>query len=326
MISIIIIGKNEGWKIHSCIKSIYNMINIHKDIEFEIFYIDSNSTDNSINIVKKFKNIHIYKIIQNENSAFARNLGALKSKGDILFFIDGDMEVHQFFLKHALFNNKLKYDCLTGHLDDFFYTNNGIFIAKKPRTYFKNIPTKEAVLKTNGGIFLIKREHWFKIAGMRTKYKRSQDIDFTLRLNEIGITTIRIPYLIAKHNTVSYNDTKRMWKILAYGNFLYPALIFRDHIKKIYIWKKTLRAQYTAFFLIFFTILSALFHSSIFFLYPLITLLRIFLITKKEPKSTKIAYFVLNKFFNQIFSDICFWIGLLFFYPKNSTSKYIKIQ
>ena len=35
-----------------------------------------------------------------------------------------------------------------------------------------------------GGLFLIKKELWEKNRGMRTAFKRSQDIDFALRISK----------------------------------------------------------------------------------------------------------------------------------------------
>ena len=48
MISFIVIGRNEGWKLTKCFESIYDTINYNKLINYEIIYVDSASTDDSI--------------------------------------------------------------------------------------------------------------------------------------------------------------------------------------------------------------------------------------------------------------------------------------
>ena len=85
-ISFIIIGRNEGWKLTNCLKSVFNTITYNKLDNYEIIYVDSKSTDNSIESVKQFKNVKIFQLTIDYNAAIARNVGANKSKGQVLFF------------------------------------------------------------------------------------------------------------------------------------------------------------------------------------------------------------------------------------------------
>ena len=62
MISFIIIGKNEGAKLKKCFTSIVKTINENNIDAYEVIYVDSNSTDNSIDIAKKYNIIKIFKI------------------------------------------------------------------------------------------------------------------------------------------------------------------------------------------------------------------------------------------------------------------------
>ena len=98
MISFIVIGRNEGWKLTKCFESIYDTINYNKLINYEIIYVDSASTDDSIDRAKNFNEVKIYIITGKFNAAIARNIGAKEAKGDVFFFIDGDMEILPDFL------------------------------------------------------------------------------------------------------------------------------------------------------------------------------------------------------------------------------------
>lgn len=81
-ISAIIITKNEEAIICDCLKSI--------DWVDEIIVVDSGSTDNTIDAVKKCRQSKIYESdIRGDFSAW-RNLGAEKATGDWLFYIDAD--------------------------------------------------------------------------------------------------------------------------------------------------------------------------------------------------------------------------------------------
>lgn len=326
MISIIIIGHNEGWRLSKCLDSISEIVKEYKDLNFEVLYVDSKSSDDSIERVKKFLGIKIYELSGKMNAAIARNVGAQESSGDILFFVDGDMELKPNFLNHAL-NEKdeLKYDALTGHLDDYFYDLNSEFIASSPRTYINTIPEEVQKLKTNGGIFLIKKEVWCKLDGMKTKYKVNEDIDLAVRLNRAGVITRRLPYLITKHHTIDYRNEKRMWKMLLAGNGFYPGLLFRDHFFNKDVLKRVVRSEYTALLLLAF-MFSVMVNQYLFIFsgigYFFLLVLRTMVYTRKaNSKKNRFLYFF-ERFIFQIFLDISFWIGLLFFYPQNKELKY----
>ena len=89
MISFIIIGRNEGWKLKKCILSVITTIQVNKLQKYDIIYVDSKSSDNSIEIAKEFKQVKVYKITGDTNAAIARNIGASEAKGEYFFFIDG---------------------------------------------------------------------------------------------------------------------------------------------------------------------------------------------------------------------------------------------
>jgi len=88
-ISVIIPMYNSEKTIAKCIKSILNS-SYKKD--YEIIVVDDGSTDNSIDIIKKFK-CKTIKLKNNTSAANARNIGARYSKSEILFFVDSDVIV-----------------------------------------------------------------------------------------------------------------------------------------------------------------------------------------------------------------------------------------
>jgi len=102
MISFIIIGRNESWKLTKCIESVFDTAKYSSLEDYEVLYVDSQSTDNSIELVNEFNGINVFLIKGECNAAIARNIGAVEAKGDILFFIDGDMEIIPSFLNEVL--------------------------------------------------------------------------------------------------------------------------------------------------------------------------------------------------------------------------------
>ncbi len=148
MISFIIIGRNEGWKLIKCFESVTAAINKNKIKDYEVIYIDSDSKDESIDNAKKFDRIEliIFSIINNYNAAAARNIGANESTGEVLFFIDGDMEIEPEFLKHVLNDDlSLEYQYVSGQLIQHFYDENQNIIGQEK--VFRNL-TRDRKEKT----------------------------------------------------------------------------------------------------------------------------------------------------------------------------------
>lgn len=84
MISSVVLTKNEEKNIDKCLKTLRWCD--------EIIVIDDNSTDETVEIAKKY-NAHIY--LHNLNSDFAaqRNYGLSKAKGEWVLFVDADERI-----------------------------------------------------------------------------------------------------------------------------------------------------------------------------------------------------------------------------------------
>lgn len=90
-LSIIIVSWNVEEKLKKNIASIYNS---EGDFSFEVFVVDNNSDDNSVDMIKKeFPQVKI--IANNENLGFAKanNLGLKYAGGKYVLFLNPDMEV-----------------------------------------------------------------------------------------------------------------------------------------------------------------------------------------------------------------------------------------
>lgn len=87
-ISVITPVYNDSLFLNRTINSVLNQT--YKNLELII--IDDNSSDNSLSIIKSFKDERI-KIIHNETNkgaAYSRNIGIKNASGDFIAFLDGD--------------------------------------------------------------------------------------------------------------------------------------------------------------------------------------------------------------------------------------------
>ena len=98
-LSVVIIGRNEGERLERCILSAQA---IHDWTPIEILYVDSGSTDGSLNLAAR----HGATVLPLPPGAFtaarARNLGWRQATGELILFLDGDTILDADFPLHAL--------------------------------------------------------------------------------------------------------------------------------------------------------------------------------------------------------------------------------
>ncbi len=102
-ISVVIPTYNEEKDIQACLESLQKQ----SLRPTEIIIVDDGSTDQTKEIVKKFKNVRLLEQTH-QGPGNARNLGAKNAKGDILIFVDADMTFEVDYLKNLtepLFKN-----------------------------------------------------------------------------------------------------------------------------------------------------------------------------------------------------------------------------
>lgn len=96
--SFIIPNYNNGKLIGRCIDSILNQ----NFKNFEIIVIDDKSTDDSLKILDKYKNIILIKNKKNKGVSYSRNVGILKSTKKYIVFLDSDDYLKENYKKTIL--------------------------------------------------------------------------------------------------------------------------------------------------------------------------------------------------------------------------------
>jgi len=313
MISFIVIGLNEARTLGMVFESINDYVAYNNINNYEIIYVDSKSEDESINIAKSFEKVKIFEITQDRNAAIARNIGAKEAKGDVLIFLDADMQIVKEFHNKVFKDNKLIHPFVSGQLENIYYDNNWKVVNKK--LHFPKL-NKDIYTPLSGGFFIIEKELWESVNGMNTKFRRSQDIDFALRLAKKGVLLLRKKDMFIIHHTVSYLDDRRAWKMLFDGSLLYQtSVMLRDHLFNKYFYKKFLRTNYTLIILAI-SILGGIFYSKyLLLLHPFVIILKV-LLTKKSPK------FIIYYYLRDIFS----FVGFFLFFPKQKKLIYKSIK
>lgn len=322
-ISFIVIGRNESWRLSQCLESIQDLVVFNKIKNYEVIYVDSNSNDDSIKRAKTFPSLKVYSITGKYNAAIARNIGFEQSTGDILFFIDGDMKIRSDFWKSVIeLQLSTKEVYLTGQVIDIIYDKKWNKVGESLH-YKKN--TNPLKVNATGGVFVISRYLWNLAGGMKTKYKRSQDLDLSLRLSKKGYRITRYPNIICEHFTIPHSESHRMWSnILNLNVFYNTSLLFREHIFNKYYILQFYRSNYSMLLLIL-TIFLSLFFSQFFglIIYLVLIILRSYSNTMAEKKG---LFYFLSRVAYHLVKDIVSIIMILFFFPKSHKLTYKRVQ
>lgn len=312
MISFIIIGRNEGKKLKKCLESIYRAIELNNFKNHEIIYVDSKSSDDSVQVVSRFEEVKIFIIEGYCNAAVGRNIGAREASGRVLFFIDADMEISGEFLKGVFdVNGILKYDVVSGIVIDVV---DGKQVYKR-FTFDENSPLRKVL---DGGIFLIKKQVWDSVNGMQTKYDTGEDGDLGLRLAAKGFQFVRINETITLHNTIPYLSKDRMWKFtMSKPHFCSRSVLCRNHIWNKYMYPRLWAMEKTFLFLII-SIVVSFFLPILGLIFFLFYLLFILLRSIKQIKYVSLFSF----FIYFLASDLLNLFYLFTYFPKNKEIQY----
>ena len=319
MISFIVIGKNEGWKLKLCFDSIQNVVLVDQIKNYEVIYVDSRSSDDSISLAKSYPNTRVFLITGDCNAGVGRNIGAKEAAGDILFFVDGDMELQQGFLPQVITKEgKLVYPFVSGLHLDIVYDIAGRQINKCMEAHPL---TDEIWMITTGGLFMIEKRYWKELGGLDTRLRINEDYDFGLRMSENGIKLCRKCQLLVKHHTTPYN-LRSTYSTSA----RFSAVVFRKHWTNWEYWVRLLiPAQYTAFTLLC-CIVGMVIGSVICpsFWWLLLLMSYVFVLLRKAKRQTEVSpikmmWLVLKR-------DIIFLSAILFFWPHPIELKYKAVE
>jgi glycosyltransferase involved in cell wall biosynthesis len=309
MISFIIIGRNEGIRLINCLTSITDFCSKNQIIDNEVIYVDSDSFDNSIELAKKFCT-KILKLTGDINAAVARNEGARIASGDVLFFVDGDMELLSSFYSYAFNDTKLIYPFVSGYFINNYHDNSGTYLYSE--IYLKSKPkVKDEFQVTTGGLFIITTEHWQNLGAMDTKFTTGEDLDLGLRSTKKGLKLLKINQPFAFHNTINYNLRLKLFN----KNDIYVrSCLYRKHLFNKYLYKQILVRDPSLILLLFSLLIFLLSTSKLIILFYL-TVVLFFSIITNSKNLIKVPF----RFVYQVTRDCLNLVAFLFYFPQNKT-------
>lgn len=316
-LSFIVIARNQANTIAMCLDSVVAAARTCGLRAFEIIYVDSNSTDGSLEIVRQWQGapVKIVRLTGMMNAAIARSAGAGVSQGDALYFIDGDMALDPQFLTAALdADGKPIHPVLVGQLPEKFYDSEWRFVADGPDRFNARQRGYRSEL---GGIALIERSAFEAVGGYRPEMRINEDMDLGLRLARAGFPILSLPQPIATHHTVEYFDWGRMRGMLKNDSLFYPGAIFRRHITNPAYWPLLLSHQRPTAVLVTSVLLAIAVH-------PAWLLLYLAYVVLKNLRRPNISF--TQDLVGTTVRSVCFLLGIPFFFPPRIPPEQIGYQ
>ncbi|MFY4806206.1 glycosyltransferase family 2 protein [Aliarcobacter butzleri] len=202
-------GKNSVKTLKNCINHIREAVKITAFINnYEIIYVDSNSSDNSVKIAKE-NNVEVIEIIDGYTTAsLGRYLGKKYAKYNNLLFIDSDMYLDAEWFK-ASKKYYEKYGAIIGERYEKLYRDDKV-IKEIPKFYdIKNIEVASNI----GGFLMIKKEI-IRNVNYTPIIKNEEEKDFYAKFYDKS-KIYKIPIIAYIHN--NYNLTSSRLK-----DYIYP--------------------------------------------------------------------------------------------------------
>ncbi len=191
MISVVVIGRNEGQRLIDCIKSIQAL-----DEPTEIIYVDSNSTDGSPERVRKLGIQVIVVHPERPTAAIGRNAGWQAATHPLILFIDGDTILNKDFLKVSLpmFNDP-KVAAVCGHYREL-YPEASIYQRVLDLDWM--VPT--GVVTSCGGIVLMRKNVLEEVNGYNPQLIAGEEPEMCQRIRASGYIIHRIDQPMILHD------------------------------------------------------------------------------------------------------------------------------
>lgn len=200
-VTFVVIGRNEEMNLARCFKSIQRVTD-------RIIYVDSNSTDKSIEVARESGVTRIIGMESNFYSAsLGRTVGAKRVETRLIQFLDGDMELEETWIPDAI---------------EFLNQHPKAAIVHGFKKEFKKNP-QEFTIKADGktwrpdylqGAYLIVRDVYVAAGGLDPRFPGEEERDLYVRIHDLGFETWHYDKLMASH----YDFKNRGWRYLFFSD------------------------------------------------------------------------------------------------------------
>ena len=197
-VSVVIPVRNDPGNLVKCLRSLKATLYRH----YEIIVVDDASTDDTRYVAEDFL-VKVFRLETQSGPAVARNVGAEKSRGDYLFFLDADVCVKPETIGVVVdtFLSDSTIDALFGSYDNEPSEPNVVSRYRNLLHHSTHQLSNTDASTFWSGCGAIKRLVFFELGGLDPTYRRPsiEDIEFGVRLRKAGYRTVINKDIQVKH-------------------------------------------------------------------------------------------------------------------------------
>ena len=195
-IGFVVIGRNEGVRLKNCLSSL-------PSDNKQVIYVDSGSTDGSVEFVQK-QGLYVLDLDLSKpfTAARARNQGWTKllelwPHVEYIHFIDGDCQLHPDWLPQAIefLDTNASYAIVCGQRKELHPEQS---IYNQICDIEWNTPIGDA--KSCGGDFIIRAEALIHSNGFRDDFIAGEEPELCFRLRQLGYKIYRLAPIMSLHD------------------------------------------------------------------------------------------------------------------------------
>lgn len=193
MVSVIVIGRNEGSALESCFTSVHEAL---AGMAYEVIYVDSHSTDASLALAKAHGARCFLPKTTDTTAALGRYIGTQEARGEHLLFLDGDMRLEKDFVQVALemlAQTKCAGACGIRH---DIYEVGGV-VTGENENYFQC--TTMRLAPEFGGALLIERAALERVKGWSPNVETCEEAELHARLMQQKMDIVELPVPMIVH-------------------------------------------------------------------------------------------------------------------------------
>jgi len=197
-ISVVIPVYNSADQFRSCLEHLRNST----FTDFETIVVNDGSTDASAAVAKEF-GATVLDTGRRSGPAYARNLGASKAAGEILFFIDADVCVypHTVARVHANFQQDPELDAVIGSYDDLPEAQDFLSLYRNLMHCYVHHQSRREACTFWSGCGAVRKPVFQKYSGFDESYGRPaiEDIELGYRMRRDQHKMVLDTSILVKH-------------------------------------------------------------------------------------------------------------------------------
>jgi glycosyltransferase involved in cell wall biosynthesis len=230
VLSVVVIGRNEGLRLERCLRSVRKMI--HPSGEIELIYVDSASTDNSTEIARSLGAKVLTVNAPRPTAALGRNVGWRAATAQFVLFLDGDTILHPRFVVDALPEfHQSTVAAVWGHRREIH----------PERSFFNRILDLDWIYRPGvsefcGGDVLMRRSALLEVDGYDEALIAGEEPEMCRRLRGRGHTILHVDLPMTGHD-LAMTRIGQYWKRATRAGYAYAEVSDRFRGSLLPFWE-----------------------------------------------------------------------------------------